>query len=184
MRNVDSKIRLPGFDCCVFLFYSLSAVTFSTASVRLGNTHKEKMFSGLLPKADIGRGGWQVRSGQERHRAPFRAGRQFAYPYLRAASGKSRRLANAGHRETSPPPICASGRGRCWAAGCLADCTGANLSGATGALDRWLCTFRWQRHHRTSAGRLGQAFVVDNRPGGGGNVATEAVVNATPDGFC
>jgi hypothetical protein len=30
MRKVDSRIHLLRFDCCVFLFYSFSAVTFAT----------------------------------------------------------------------------------------------------------------------------------------------------------
>src|SRR5215813_2587313 len=31
--------------------------------------------------------------------------------------------------------------------------------------------------------RLGQPFIIENRPGGGGNIATEVVVRAPADGY-
>ena len=36
---------------------------------------------------------------------------------------------------------------------------------------------QWLSHGR------GQSFIVESRPGGGTNIATEAVINATPDGY-
>jgi tripartite-type tricarboxylate transporter receptor subunit TctC len=49
------------------------------------------------------------------------------------------------------------------------------VGGATGRLARPIC-------ERLSS-RLGQAFILENRPGGGGNVGTKSVVDAAPDGY-
>jgi tripartite-type tricarboxylate transporter receptor subunit TctC len=49
----------------------------------------------------------------------------------------------------------------------------AGLAGDAGArlMGQWLSE------------RLGQQFVIDNRPGGGANIGTEAVVRAPADGY-
>ena len=91
--------------------------------------------------------------------------------------------------ETSPPTISASGRGRCRAAGRVAHRAGASLSVAAGArsssafaaggtldivarlMGQWLSE------------RLGQPFIIENRPGAGSNIATEAVVRSPADGY-
>jgi tripartite-type tricarboxylate transporter receptor subunit TctC len=47
--------------------------------------------------------------------------------------------------------------------------------GATDVLSRLIC--------QRLTDRLGQSFVVENKPGAGSNIGTQAVINALPDGY-
>ena len=65
---------------------------------------------------------------------------------------------------------------------------GARLSDAVGAHRRRLSRWHFVRYlarliAQWLSERLGQQFVVENRPGAGTNVATETVVQASPDGY-
>src|SRR5262249_49169504 len=60
-RKVDSRNRFSRFDCCIFLFHSFRAVTFSTASVMTGRTRYEHIESALPPIAAEKRTSREVR---------------------------------------------------------------------------------------------------------------------------
>ena len=80
-----------------------------------------------------------------------------------------------------------SGRRRRHSAGRHALRLGANLSVPASDFDRLRSRRRHARHHRATrwsalSQRLGQSVVIDNRPGGGGNLALQAVARAPADG--
>ena len=65
---------------------------------------------------------------------------------------------------------------------------GASLSVPAGAHRRRLCCRRSDRHPGPVDGQwlsdhLGQQFIVENRAGASGNIGTEAVAKAAPDGY-
>ena len=89
-----------------------------------------------------------------------------------------------GQYETSPSHFLEPCSGCCCAAGRFADRECASLSDAASAyyygqtgdisarlLGQWL------------SDRLGQPFVIENRPGASSSIATELVVHAPPDGY-
>jgi tripartite-type tricarboxylate transporter receptor subunit TctC len=79
---------------------------------------------------------------------------------------------------------------------CLTALTGAGL-GAAAALDYPNRPVRWVVTYTPGGGtditarimaqwlseRLGQQFIIENKPGGGNNIGTEAVVHSPPDGY-
>ena len=93
------------------------------------------------------------------------------------------------HHETPPSKtICAFGGGRCRAIYRVAHgvaqayptrpvriVVGFAAGGATDISARLIG--QWLSE------RLGQQFIIENRPGAGSNIATEAVVNASSDGY-
>ena len=87
-------------------------------------------------------------------------------------------------RDNLPQPrdsLCCSG-------GHSASSVGGRLSHSSCDRGCTLRTGRRRRHHGAPdrpvvVRRLGQPFIIENRPGGGTNIGTEAVVTAPADGY-
>src|SRR5215467_6502117 len=90
--------------------------------------------------------------------------------------------------EASPSPISAWGRGRCRAPCPFAGRISRNISVAAGALHRFFCGGRSQRHRRAHrrpipVGSSGAAICHENRAGAAGNVGMQSALNSAPDGY-
>jgi len=101
--------------------------------------------------------------------------------------GSSKLFKGLSHESSPPKTIHASGGGRCRAAGRatlrlgtgVPDTTGAHHRGfAAGGVSDILARLMGQ----WLSERFSQPFIVENRPGASGNIGTEAVVRAAPDG--
>jgi hypothetical protein len=91
--------------------------------------------------------------------------------------------------ETSPPKaISASDRGRCRAAGCAALCSAQAYPSRP---VHWIVSFAVGGPNDIVArivgqylsDHLGQQFIIENRPGAGGNVGMQSVLSSAPDGY-
>ena len=85
--------------------------------------------------------------------------------FLHLAAGAAALPAALAHREGAS----LSDRGRCASSSALAAGGGPDIIARL--MGQWLSE------------RLGQPFIIENRPGAGSNIATEAVVSAPPDGY-
>src|SRR5262245_32531021 len=73
------------------------------------------------------------------------------------------------------PAVSRNGRAQAWPTGPVRIVVGFTPGGGADIIAR--LTGQWLSE------RLGQPFVIENRPGAGTNIATEAVVRAPPDGY-
>src|SRR5262245_39684250 len=90
--------------------------------------------------------------------------------------------------EASTPPVSACGRERSRGVGRVARREGASLSVAAANLDglrarRGTPDIIARLLGQSLSHRLGQSVVIDNRPGGRGNLALQAVARAPADGY-